>query len=54
MKKNILLFITLRNTNSDVSDEQELTQVSLSNFWLAQTEVTQAQYEAIMGDNKVK
>ena len=44
--------ITLRNASSAaVSDEKELTQVTLSKFWLGETEVTQAQYEAIMGDN---
>ncbi|WP_308992177.1 formylglycine-generating enzyme family protein [Mariniflexile litorale] len=42
--------ITLKNTDFETSDEK-LTQVSLSNFWLAKTEVTQAQYEKIMGNN---
>ena len=41
--------ITLKSENSDVSNEQELTQVTLSKYWLGETEVTQAQFKAIMG-----
>ena len=33
------------------SDEQPVTTVTLSPFWLAKTEVTQAQWEAVMGSN---
>ena len=33
------------------SDEQPVTKVTLSPFWLAKTEVTQAQWEAVMGSN---
>jgi len=44
--------ITLVNTGSAVkNEEKELTQVTLSTFWLGETEVTQAQYVAIMGEN---
>jgi formylglycine-generating enzyme required for sulfatase activity len=33
------------------SDEQPVTTVTLSPFWLAKTEVTQASWEAVMGSN---
>ena len=33
------------------SDEQPVTTVTLRPFWLAKTEVTQAQWEAVMGSN---
>ncbi len=33
------------------SDERPVTEVALKEFWLAQTEVTQAQYRAVMGDS---
>ena len=36
---------------SSDSDEQPVTTVTLSPFWLAKTEVTQAQWEAVMGSN---
>ena len=39
------------STNGD-SDERPVTQVELTRpFWLGKTEVTQAQWEAVMGDN---
>ena len=44
--------ITLGSTSSaDAGKEKELTQVTLSTFWLGETEVTQAQYAAVMGEN---
>jgi len=36
---------------SGFSSEQPVTTVTLSPFWLAKTEVTQAQWEAVMGSN---
>lgn len=33
------------------ADEQPTTQVTLARFWLGQTEVTQAQYQLLMGQN---
>ena len=38
-------------SRSGGSDEQPVTTVTLSPFWLAKTEVTQAQWEALMGSN---
>ncbi len=38
-------------SRSGGSDEQPVTTVTLSPFWLAKTEVTQAQWEAVMGSN---
>ena len=38
-------------SRSGGSDEQPVTTVTLSPFWLAKTEVTQKQWEAVMGGN---
>ncbi|MCX7045001.1 MAG: SUMF1/EgtB/PvdO family nonheme iron enzyme [Candidatus Sumerlaeota bacterium] len=38
-------------SNDGSSDEKPVHEVTLDNYWLGETEVTQAQYEAIMGTN---